>query len=117
MSKDKMIAWIEDEIEKINTVDVDDYIDYIAKRVYLELLNKINSGEFDEEGVKSDGVKLVMELEEHVTVGNVSNNPCIECALKTGILGCLDKSLCRYKKTGKTWERKLTKPKPPANAT
>lgn len=52
-------------------------------------------------------VTLTLELEEHTPTGS---NPCKECILVVGVFGCLDKSLCKYRETGKTW-KKLDKSK------
>jgi len=124
MNKDKLIALMSElqgmiykqEQPLMNKTPFDARKANRVLRLMANEINKINSGDLDEEAVKSE-CKLVIELEEHIPINALENNPCSECVLKTGIFGCLDKSLCKYKETGKTWVKKLSKCNPTAIGT
>ncbi len=50
-------------------------------------------------------MKFEMEMEPHTPKNKAK--PCFECVLCVDPM-CLDRSYCQFKKTGKTWRKKLT---------
>lgn len=52
-------------------------------------------------------MEFIINIEEHQPANK--GKPCLECVLAAGMM-CLDRSYCRFPKTGKTWKKCLQPP-------